>query len=140
MTGAAKYNKRNEMMCARLNDYLDSFDIHIDYENDVVPLSEKIDGGAVTERHICLALVHKLKEKLKSSTKIIAFLIEKLNIPISKLEEKRILDENTEELDTKRILAHKEIAGQGISFSLDNNSSIVTEKNLDISFKESILG
>ncbi|MBQ8146642.1 MAG: PHP domain-containing protein [Clostridia bacterium] len=91
-----KRNERNIKMCQRLNDYLDAFDIHIDYEQDVLPLSEKNDGGTVTERHICLALVHKLKKKLHSSTEIIAFLIEKLNIPISKLEEKRILDENPE--------------------------------------------
>lgn len=89
-----KRNERNIKMCARLNDYLDAFDICVDYQADVVPLSQYNDGGTVTERHICMALVNKLKEKLVTSKKIIAFLIEKLGIPISKLEERRILEEN----------------------------------------------
>ena len=70
-----KRNERNIKMCARLNDYLDAFDIYIDYNSDVIPLSQFDDGGTVTERHICMALVNKLKEKLVSSKKIIAFLM-----------------------------------------------------------------
>ena len=89
-----KRNERNVKMCARLNDFLDIFGIFIDYEKDVLPLSLYSEGGTVTERHICLALVQKLKEKLKSSIEIISFLVEKLNVPISKLEEKRILEED----------------------------------------------
>ena len=89
-----KRGERNIKMCARLNDYLDAFDISVSYENDVLPLSKFEDGGAVTERHICMALVNKLKEKLKDSKKIISFLVENLNVPISKTEEKRILEEN----------------------------------------------
>ena len=89
-----KRNERNQKMCYRLNDYLEPFGISVDYEKDVVPLSMYDDGGTITERHICLALVNKLKDKLVSSKAIIAFLIEKLNIPISKLEEKRILEKN----------------------------------------------
>ena len=89
-----KRNERNIKMCARLNDFLDCFDIFIDYCRDVVPLSQYDNGGTVTERHICMALVNKLKQKLVTSKRIIAFLIEKLQIPISKLEEKRILEEN----------------------------------------------
>lgn len=89
-----KRNERNVKMCARLNDYLDPYEISISYENDVLPLSKFNDGGTVTERHICMALVNKLKEKLKDSKKIISFLVENLNVPISKTEEKRILEEN----------------------------------------------
>ena len=89
-----KRNERNVKMCARLNDFLDSFGLAIDYENDVLPLSMYKEGGTVTERHVCLALVNKLREKFKDSKEIISFLVEKLNVPISKLEEKRILEEN----------------------------------------------
>ena len=89
-----KRNERNVKMCARLNDYLDQFGISVCYENDVLPLSQNSDGGTVTERHICMALVNKLKEKFIDSKKIIAFLVEKLNVPISKTEEKRILEED----------------------------------------------
>ena len=89
-----KRNERNIKMCARLNDYLDAYDISISYENEVLPLSKHNEGGVVTERHICMALVNKLKEKLHDSKKIISFLVDKLNVPISKTEEKRILEEN----------------------------------------------
>lgn len=87
-------NERNEKMCSRLNDYLDQFQIYVDYQEDVLPLSKYDEGGTVTERHICMALVGKLKEKFKCGKDIITFLVEKLNVPISKLEEKRILEEN----------------------------------------------
>lgn len=86
-----KRNERNEKMCARLNDYLDQFQIIIDYQKDVIPLSNYGNGGTVTERHICMALVNKLVNKFKSGGEIVAFLVEKLNIPVSKVEEKRIL-------------------------------------------------
>ena len=89
-----KRNERNVKMCARLNDYFDPYDISISYEKDVLPLSQFKEGGTVTERHICMALVNKLKEKLKNSKEIISFLVESLNVPISKTEEKRILEEN----------------------------------------------
>ena len=59
-----------------------------------MPLSRYDEGGAVTERHICMALVNKLKEKMKDSKQIISFLVEQLNIPISKTEEKRVLEQN----------------------------------------------
>ena len=88
-----KRNERNELMCSRLNDYLESYDISIDYEKDVIPLSNYSEGGTVTERHICMALVQGLKRKFVTSKNIIAFLVEKLNVPVSKLEEKRILEE-----------------------------------------------
>ena len=89
-----KRNERNSKMCSRLNDYLDPYGIYVSYEEDVLPLSMYDDGGVVTERHICMALVNKLKEKLVESKKIISFLVDKLNVPISKIEEKRILEEN----------------------------------------------
>lgn len=94
-----KRNERNVKMCARLNDYLDQYGISVCYEKDVLPLSMYAEGGTVTERHICMALVNKLKEKFIESKKIIAFLVEKLNIPISKIEEKRILEENPKYYD-----------------------------------------
>lgn len=89
-----KRNERNLKMCARLNDYLDQYEISVSYENDVLPLSLLEEGGTVTERHICMALVNKLKERFADSKKIISFLVEEFNVPISKAEEKRILEEN----------------------------------------------
>ena len=89
-----KRNERNLKMCIRLNDYLDTFGISIDYAKDVVPLSKYEEGGTVTERHICLAFVNKLKERFGSAKEIISFLVEQLNVPVTKVEEKRILEQN----------------------------------------------
>ena len=52
--------KRNIRMCERLAEVAG---IGINYEKDVVPLSEKLHGGSVTERHILCALSLKLIEK-----------------------------------------------------------------------------
>ena len=49
--------ERNIGMCARLADVSG---IELDYEKDVVPLSQKACGGSVTERHILCALSLKL--------------------------------------------------------------------------------
>jgi len=51
--------KRNTAMCGKLSEVTG---IEIDYEKDVVPLSEKKNGGSVTERHITCALSKKLIE------------------------------------------------------------------------------
>jgi len=48
---------RNLAMCERLSE---TIGVELDYEKDVVPLSEKKYGGAVTERHILCALSRKL--------------------------------------------------------------------------------
>ena len=87
-----KRNERNVKMCARLNDYMDPYGITVDYEKDVTTLSKYTEGGTITERHICLALVNKLKEMFESPKEIISFLVEKLNVPVTKTEEKRILE------------------------------------------------
>jgi len=50
---------RNAGMCGKLSGITG---IGLDYENDVVPLSEKAYGGSVTERHILCALSLKLIE------------------------------------------------------------------------------
>lgn len=89
-----KRNERNIRMCEKFNEFLSQFDISIDYENDVLPLSQYNYGGAVTERHICLALVKKLISNLGDSKKIVSFLVDKLVIPVTKVEERRILEEN----------------------------------------------
>ena len=54
--GAARAG-RNRKMCARLTEITG---IKLDYDTDVLPLSEKRYGGSVTERHLLCALSLKL--------------------------------------------------------------------------------
>ncbi|MCL1894907.1 MAG: PHP domain-containing protein [Clostridiales bacterium] len=52
--------ERNMGMCAKLSEVTG---IGLDYERDVVPLSQKAFGGSVTERHILCALSLKMIER-----------------------------------------------------------------------------
>ncbi len=54
-----KRNTRNRAMLANVNALLDSA-LALDFERDVLPLSEYANGGAVTERHLMFALTKKL--------------------------------------------------------------------------------
>ncbi len=56
-------NERNRLMTAKLNDHFKSYGIRIDFEKDVLPLSEYRNGGTVTERHLLFALARKLTQK-----------------------------------------------------------------------------
>lgn len=49
---------RNRKMIAKINELIDG--ISLDYDIDVLPLSEAKDGGGVTERHLMYALAKKL--------------------------------------------------------------------------------
>ncbi len=55
-------NRRNRKMAENINGIMERFGISIDLDRDVLPLSMWHDGGAVTERHLvmalCLALAH----------------------------------------------------------------------------------
>ena len=58
-----KRNERNRKMIANINELFKAYDIQIDFEGDVVPLSEYKKGGSITERHLLYALANKVIEK-----------------------------------------------------------------------------
>ena len=51
-------HERNRKMIAKINEIIDG--VSLDYDLDVLPLSEANDGGGVTERHLMYALAKKL--------------------------------------------------------------------------------
>jgi len=57
-----KRNVRNWKMVERLNTLVKPYGIELDFNNDVLPLSQYSSGGSVTERHILYALSTKLTE------------------------------------------------------------------------------
>ncbi len=71
-----KRNDRNRRMIARLNEMLAQSGIHIDFERDVLPLSEASRGGTVTERHISSALAKALEARAGRGDSLITFLAE----------------------------------------------------------------
>ncbi len=50
-------NERNRAMLARVNERMG---VELDFEHDVLPLSQYANGGTVTERHLMQALARKL--------------------------------------------------------------------------------
>lgn len=59
----ARRNERNRKMIANANEILAPAGIYVDFDTDVLPLSQYENGGSVTERHISLALARRLLEK-----------------------------------------------------------------------------
>ncbi|MBP3706750.1 MAG: PHP domain-containing protein [Clostridia bacterium] len=53
-------NERNKKMLENINSIMAPFEIQLDFQKDVVPLSYYSDGGSVTERHLLYALSLKI--------------------------------------------------------------------------------
>lgn len=79
-------NGRNKKMCSLICDIAKCVDIDLDFDRDVLPLSQYQNGGSVTERHVLFALVKKLGQRFKSREEIISA-VERMSD--SKLSEKK---------------------------------------------------
>lgn len=80
-------NKRNRLMVGKINELLKPFNIRLDFESDILPLSMSREGGSITERHLLFALSHKLVSVHGKGEKLLSFLREKLSLSINpKLE------------------------------------------------------
>lgn len=84
--------QRNKLMVERINELLRSYDIHLDFEEDVANNSMYFDGGSITERHILFALSKKLIEKFGKGTRLIEFLKNELEIELRPKVEKNLLE------------------------------------------------
>jgi len=77
-------NERNIAMVERINELFGKYDIKLDFEGDVLPLSEYATGGTVTERHISSALAGKLIDVFGKGEKLISFITDTLKLSPSK--------------------------------------------------------
>ena len=84
--------RRNVTMTTRLNSLLQPAGIGLDYEKDIVSLSEWSSGGEVTERHLLYALALKLITRFGAGTDLTAFLARQLGIPVNAKVEKQLAD------------------------------------------------
>ncbi len=80
---SAARNSRNRSMVNRINQYLCSLGIVLDFEKDVIPISYSKYGGAITERHLLYALAVKLVDRFGKGFDLINVLKNKLSIHIS---------------------------------------------------------
>ena len=90
----AKRNERNRKMVAAINEMMGKYGVTIDFEKDVLPLSNFAKGGSVTERHLSSALAYKMLEVIGRGDKLVKFIHEELKLPLSGKIEGFLTDEN----------------------------------------------
>lgn len=73
---------RNRKMVENINRLLALHGVQLDFDRDVLPLSQYQAGGTVTERHILFALAHKLVKKYGRGERLISFLRDSLKLPL----------------------------------------------------------
>lgn len=76
-------NARNRMMTANINDLMERFGMEIDFDRDVLPLSQWHDGGSVTERHLVMALCKALANVYGRGPALLAFVQDTLGLEVS---------------------------------------------------------
>ena len=90
----AKRNERNRKMVAAINEMMGKYGVTIDFEKDVLPLSNFAKGGSVTERHLSSALAYRMLEVIGRGDKLVKFIHEELQLPLSGKIEGYLTDEN----------------------------------------------
>ncbi|MDD4570442.1 MAG: hypothetical protein PHE70_10000, partial [Tepidanaerobacteraceae bacterium] len=66
------------------------------YDDDIVPLSQKHDGGSITERHIIYALALKINNKIGKGQKTLDFLKKQLKLNVSAKNSEYLLEIDSE--------------------------------------------
>jgi hypothetical protein len=81
-------NVRNRRMTENINRLIASSGILLDYEKDILPLSNYKYGGSITERHLLFALSLKLIDRLGKGKDLVNFLKNQFKLGIGgKLED-----------------------------------------------------
>ncbi len=77
-----KRNVRNKLMLAKINELTAPYGVVLDFEKDVLPISQFSEGGSVTERHLLYALSQKILS-VKGRENCIGFITDDLKISLS---------------------------------------------------------
>ncbi|MBQ2695983.1 MAG: PHP domain-containing protein [Clostridia bacterium] len=86
-------NRRNRKMIENSNKLLSCYGLTLDFDADVLPLSQNAVGGSVTERHLLYALALKIISVFGKGIGCINFLKNTMGISISPKIEEFLLDE-----------------------------------------------
>mgnify|MGYP002572405606 FL=1 len=89
----AKRNVRNAKMVAAVNGLMAKYGVTLDFEKDVLPLSNAAKGGSVTERHLSRALSEKLLARYPEGAALVRFLEEDMGFTISAKVRGYLMDE-----------------------------------------------
>ena len=88
-----KRNVRNRKMVDAINGMMGKYGVTIDFDRDVLPLSNFVKGGSVTERHLSSALAYRMIDVIGKGEKLVKFIKDELKLPISGKIEGFLLDE-----------------------------------------------
>ncbi len=108
----AHRNMRNIKMTENINDLIKPSGIKLNFEKDVVPLSNFKNGGSITERHILFALSLKLIALTGKGCPLVSFLKNNLKLAVSSKAESYLLDSSSPyyEYDLLGLLKSKLVA------------------------------
>ena len=84
-----KRNERNRKMCQNITDLVKPYGLSLDFDADVLPLSNYHKGGSVTERHILYALSKKITAIYKTPAEVVNFLKNEMKLELSQ----KVLDQ-----------------------------------------------
>jgi hypothetical protein len=80
-------------MTDAINGMMGRYGVTIDFEKDVLPLSNFARGGSVTERHLSSALALRMIDVIGKGDRLVKFIKDELKLPISGKIEGFLLDE-----------------------------------------------
>lgn len=78
-----KRNERNRKMCHNITELVKPYGLSLDFDTDVLPLSNYHKGGSVTERHILYALSKKITAIYKTPAEVVDFLKNEMKLELS---------------------------------------------------------
>ena len=76
-------NVRNKKMVEKIDSIISPLGLHLDFEKDVIPISQNGDFGSITERHILCGLANNITNTFGKGKNAIEFIKNKLGICIS---------------------------------------------------------
>ena len=86
-----KRNERNRKMTENINRLMEPFGIALDFDRDVIPISQYPNGGSITERHLLCALSQKILDKAGKEG-CADFVERKLGITLNEKTKERLSD------------------------------------------------
>jgi len=84
-------NNRNKKMLANINSLMAPYGIALDFDRDVLPISNFADGGSVTERHLLYALSVKIVN-VKGRENTVPFITDVMGISLSEKQIAQLTD------------------------------------------------
>jgi hypothetical protein len=87
-------NTRNKKMCENISELMKPYGITLNFDEQVLQLSEFEDGGSVTERHITYAISKLIAEKYGTPAEVLNFLKNTMKLPVPQKSETMLLENN----------------------------------------------